>query len=121
MAFYDQGLGIAFRRYLFNRSVAEMSLGPVRLFLIEQASGTCAVPGSQALRSYEDHWTPVHLDIVVANLHERTERALSAGARSCGGIDRYGWGRLQKMRDPFGHGFCLIEFQASDYPSPRQD
>lgn len=115
VTFYEQGLGFTFRRYLFQRSVGEMFLGPLRIFLIEQAEGAIAVAGSTLSRAYEDHWTPIHLDLVVEDLPDRVERALRAGARAFGGVSAYDWGLLQRMRDPFGHGFCLIAFHGSDY------
>ena len=36
------------------------------MWLLEKAVGTVAAPGCR--RSYERHWTPVHLDIVVDDI-----------------------------------------------------
>lgn len=115
VAFYKDGVGFQVRRRLFEGLVAEMSLGAVRIFLLEQATGTIAVAGSVHSRTYEDHWTPIHLDIVVDDLEAAAERALAAGARVSGPTRDRNWGRFAPMRDPFGHGFCLIEFRGSDY------
>ncbi|MBK8907734.1 MAG: hypothetical protein IPM60_07475 [Rhodospirillales bacterium] len=76
---------------------------------------TGAVAAALHYRTYEDHWTPVHLDIVVDDLEAAAERALAAGARASGPARERNWGRFAPMRDPFGHGFCLIEFRGSDY------
>lgn len=115
VAFYRDGVGFEFRRYLFDRLVAEMSLGAIRVFLLEQADGSIAVPGSKHSRAYDDHWTPIHLDIVVDDLEAATERAVAAGARMPEQTGERDWGRINVMRDPFGHGFCLIQFRGSDY------
>jgi hypothetical protein len=44
-----------------------------------------------------------------------TERAQAAGARLEGDIRTHEWGRIAVMADPFGHGFCLIEFLGRGY------
>lgn len=113
--FYENGLGFRVRRHLFEGTAPEISLGAVRVFLLEQSDGSLAVPGSGFTRSYTDHWTPVHLDIVVDTLEAATARALAAGARVSDQPRDRDWGRFAPMRDPFGHGFCLLEFGDSDY------
>ncbi len=42
-------------------------------------------------------------------------RVVNAGARQEGGICQAPYGRLAMFADPFGHGFCLIEFNAEGY------
>lgn len=42
-------------------------------------------------------------------------RARSAGAILEGAVRTYEWGRIAVMADPFGHGFCLIEFLGRGY------
>jgi lactoylglutathione lyase len=32
-----------------------------------------------------------------------------------GGIQSFNWGRMAFMSDPFGHGFCLLEFIGEGY------
>lgn len=68
IAFYCDGLDFGLRRLLFDRSVAEMTFDGTRIFLIQQNEGSTAIPGVTAIRGYEAHWTPVHLDIVVVEL-----------------------------------------------------
>ena len=42
-------------------------------------------------------------------------RALAAGASASGQVSRQPFGDIAPMRDPFGHGFCLIAFSEIGY------
>jgi hypothetical protein len=42
-------------------------------------------------------------------------RATNAGARLEGEVRTHKWGRIAVMSDPFGHGFCLIQFLGRGY------
>jgi predicted enzyme related to lactoylglutathione lyase len=57
----------------------------------------------------------VHLDFVVLEIVPAVARAQAAGARLEGDIRTHDWGRIAVMADPFGHGFCLIEFLGRGY------
>lgn len=113
--FYEKGLEFAFRRRLFDGLVAEMVCDQARVFLISQAAATSAVPNTRITRDYADHWTPIHLDLVVDDLPAAIARAVAAGAAAPVAIGHHAWGDLAPMRDPFGHGFCLIAFRGSGY------
>lgn len=115
IAFYEAGLGFTLRRTLFEDHVAELTSPAGPLFLLEQAPGSRAVPGTTITRDYAGHWTPMHLDIAVDDLDAAVARAAVAGARSSGPIRTQAYGRLAPMRDPFGHGFCLIQFSDRGY------
>jgi predicted enzyme related to lactoylglutathione lyase len=58
----------------------------------------------------------VHLDFVVSDLEPAIHRAESAGARCEGQVGELSWGRYVVMSDPFGNGFCLLQFEGSGYP-----
>jgi predicted enzyme related to lactoylglutathione lyase len=115
ISFYEIGLGFRLRRLLFEIDVAEMESAAGRIFLIQQSAGAIAVPGTSIVRGYSNHWTPVHLDIAVTDLAEAVERVSAAGAIASGSVTQHAFGRLAPMRDPFGHGFCLIEFNDLGY------
>ncbi len=66
-------------------------------------------------RSYERHWTPVHLDFVVEDIDPAIQRAVSAGARIETPLSTHNWGKLALMVDPFGHGFCFVQFLGRGY------
>ncbi len=116
--FYTRGLGFCFRRCLFSGTVAELEYGAVRIYLIAQSAGSIAVEGRPERRTYADHWTPVHLDLVVVNLDVALQTAVTAGATAAVVRDM-AFGRLVAMRDPFGHGICLIEFNDRGYDAAQ--
>jgi len=66
-------------------------------------------------RSYRRHWTPVHLDFIVDEIEPAVERAKVAGARLEQPIATHKWGKLALMADPFGHGFCFVQFLSRGY------
>ena len=84
------------------------------IFLRRKAAGSAAGDATAQTRDYRRHWTPVHLDFVVDDLDAALARALEAGARLEGQRDD-SWGRIATLADPFGHGFCLIQFQNRGY------
>jgi len=72
--------------------------------------GSNAVEDAHSPRDYSRHWTPVHLDFVVADVDRAVERALAAGATLDRPIQRRPkLGDMANMADPFGHGFDLIQ------------
>lgn len=115
VTFYNEGLGIDFQRWLFEGAVAEMASGGIHIYLIQQDPGSVAVEGTDIRRDYSTHWTPVHLDVVVDDLEAALQRAIEAGAISNGEIVRSDYGRLAALRDPFGHGVCLLQFEDGGY------
>jgi predicted enzyme related to lactoylglutathione lyase len=113
--FYRSGLGLHPRRRLFGGSVVEMSGAASRIFLLAKASGSLASPTAESVRIYDRHWTPVHLDFEVDEITAAVQRALAAGAELEGEIQSMRWGQLATLSDPFGHGFCLIQFSGKNY------
>jgi len=72
--------------------------------------GTVKVP-----RNFERHWTPVHLDFIVADLDRMVSRLAAMGGTLDREIKTREYGRIANMADPFGNGFDLIEFSGSGY------
>ena len=83
------------------------------IYLLAKAAGSEGAPG--APRSFRWHWTPVHLDFVVTDLDTAVERAVAAGAVVEAPAVTRAWGRIAMFADPFGHGFCLLEFSEQGY------
>jgi predicted enzyme related to lactoylglutathione lyase len=100
------------RRFAFG---VEMLGSSAPLYLLVKSPGTSASDTTSQGRSYERHWTPVHLDFVVDEIDAAVERAVLAGARLERPIATYKWGKLALMADPFGHGFCFIQFLGRGY------
>jgi predicted enzyme related to lactoylglutathione lyase len=112
--FYCSALGLVVGRSI-GSSIVELRGGNSTIYLLEKAAGTPATPGDEQRRDYARHWTPVHLDFVVSNLDDALERAVQAGAQAEGPIRNSNWGRLALLADPFGNGFCLVEFLGRGY------
>jgi predicted enzyme related to lactoylglutathione lyase len=117
IAFYRDGLGLTLARRLFGGTVAEMAGASSKVYLLTKAAGSPAVAGggTTSVRDYRRHWTPIHIELIVADVEEAARRAVAAGARLEGEIQTLVWGRLAVFGDPFGHGFCLIEFRGRGY------
>src|ERR1700687_841135 len=105
--FYTQALGLSLGRRL-DAAWAELLGAPIPLDLLANPPGSRASVDSTAVRDYRRHWTPVHLDFVVADLDSAVRRAENAGAKLEDGIKVKKWGRLAVLADPFGNGFCLL-------------
>ncbi|WP_339522439.1 VOC family protein [Pseudomonas sp. EA_35y_Pfl2_R111] len=114
-AFYTQAFGLQLGRSLFAGQVRELLGAPMPIYLLAKAAGTVPFAGSTAERSYQPHWTPLHLDLQVEDLDDALARALAAGARQEGPIQNQAWGRLVGLRDPFGHGCCLLQWRGQGY------
>jgi predicted enzyme related to lactoylglutathione lyase len=99
----------------FGASGVEMLGGPAPIYLLLKAAGTAASSAAAQVRRYDRHWTPVHLDFVVEDIESAVQGALAAGARLEAAISTTGWGKLALMADPFGHGFCFVEFLGRGY------
>lgn len=113
--FYEQALGLREARRLFDDTVAELRGAAVPIFLLEKRAGTAIADGSSERRDYRRHWTAVHLDFVVAAIEPAIDRAVHAGARLEGPVQTFEWGRQALMSDPFGNGFCLIQWLGGGY------
>jgi predicted enzyme related to lactoylglutathione lyase len=66
-------------------------------------------------RDYARHWTPVHLDFVTDAIEPAIARAAAAGAHLETPIGSHAWGRIAGLSDPWGNGFCILEFTAAGY------
>jgi catechol 2,3-dioxygenase-like lactoylglutathione lyase family enzyme len=115
VTFYTRAFGLTVGRRAGDEW-AELLGAPCEIDLLLRPPGTAAVPtGTRALRAYERHWTPVHLDLVVEDVDAAVARALGAGARLERQPQANAWGRHAILADPFGHGFCVIEFTEPGY------
>ena len=113
-AFYAEGLGLQVGRR-FDDEWAELLGAGSAIDLLVHAPGTQAVPGQPAVRNYQRHWTPVHLDIVVDDLDAAVARLLRAGAMRQAPIATRAYGRIAARADSFGHGLDLLELNQRGY------
>ena len=112
--FYDSALGLRRGRRLGD-SVAEMLGASSAIYLLAKPAGSSVSVSTPQQRDYQRHWTPVHLDFVVVDVHAAVQKAKAAGAQLEGDIQTHEWGHIANMADPFGNGFCLIEFIGRGY------
>jgi len=111
-AFYTAAFGLR-RGRRFGDDALELIGGDIPLYLLHKHAGT--IGAGAAARDYLRHWTPVHADVVVDDLDEALIRAVAAGAIQEGAVREAGWGRIVQLADPFGHGWCLLQFLGRGY------
>lgn len=114
IAFYRDAFGLRVGRRL-GAGAVEMLGGNAPMYLLENAPGTPAAGSVSQMRRYERHWTPLHLDMVVDDVEAAVEKAVAAGATLESEIRVNKWGAIAGLSDPFGHGFCLLEFRGRGY------
>jgi predicted enzyme related to lactoylglutathione lyase len=114
IAFYSQAFGLHLARRL-GTDFAELGGAEAPVYLIKCAAGERPFENAAAGRDYARHWTPVHLDFLVADLDVALARALAAGATQEGEPSDHAYGRLALLADPFGHGVCLLQLNAQGY------
>ncbi len=113
--FYEAAAGLQLLRRLFEGTVAELGGANTTIYLVESKTASLVVPDSEIQRSFTRHWTPVHLDFIVDNINEASRCALAAGATQQTEIRDFPWGQLATFSDPFGNGFCFVQFPAEPY------
>jgi uncharacterized glyoxalase superfamily protein PhnB len=109
IAFYTAALGLTHTRTL-DDDVAELAGASATLYLLCKSEGSRAVNAAAIERNYHRHWTPVHFDFVVDDVDAAAVRAIAAGARQETGHVDWRGSRCISFGDPFGHGFCFIQF-----------
>ncbi|HEY5722183.1 MAG TPA: VOC family protein [Allosphingosinicella sp.] len=114
LTFYTAAWGLEVGRR-FDEDFVELIGGDAPIYLLGKAAGTAIGPAGGDARRYERHWTPVHPDFAVEDLDSAIARAVAAGAVQEGETCEAPYGRLAMFADPFGHGFCLIEFSEKGY------
>lgn len=113
-AFYTAALGLTAARRFGDDSLELLGAG-APIYLLRKAAGTSASATVPTLRDYARHWTPVHLDLVVPDVDAAVARAVAAGAVLEQAARSHDWGRIALLADPFGHGFCLLQFLGRGY------
>jgi predicted enzyme related to lactoylglutathione lyase len=76
--FYTRGLGLSV--IARGRGWAHLDHEGQTIFIMQLPQSSDAVESAHSPRDYSRHWTPVHLDFVVADVDQAVERALAAGA-----------------------------------------
>ncbi len=113
--FYEEAVGLRLSRRLFGGTVAEMIGASSPIYLLTKPQGSAPIPRAAHARTYQRHWTPVHLDFVVDNLEMAIEKAEEAGAKLEVEPQSFAWGSLATLSDPFGHGLCFLQWSGRGY------
>lgn len=114
ISFYTEALGLTVGR-CFDTDFVELLGAPAPIYLLRKDAGTPIGPAGGDTRRYERHWSPIHPDFVVEDMEAAISRAKAAGAVQEGETCDAPYGKLAMFADPFGHGFCLIEFNQEGY------
>lgn len=117
--FYAAAFGLEVGRR-FGSAGVEMLGSSAPIYLLCKPAGSAPAPAVDRGRDYARHWTPVHLDFVVDDVDAAVARALAAGAVLERPVATSAWGRLAVMADPFGHGFCFVQFLGRGYDELAQ-
>jgi len=112
--FYCAALGLQLNR-IIEDDIAELGGASTHIYLLQNPAGPDVTNARLVTRHYDRHWTPVHMDFVVDNIKTATQRALAAGAIQESKCVTWRGSKCITFSDPFGHGFCLIEFEAGTY------
>ena len=111
--FYCDGLGLKVGRRFDGWIELVGAAAPI--YLLPKKAGTPISPTGGHARDYGRHWTPVHLDFIVPDIRQAMAHALAAGAQLERDVTAHAYGLLALLADPFGNGFCLIEFRGRGY------
>jgi predicted enzyme related to lactoylglutathione lyase len=112
--FYCESFGLRVGRR-FGAGGVELLGAPSAIYLLQKPAGSAPAATVPQPRDYARHWTPVHLDFVVDDVDAAVARAVAAGARLESPVRDANWGRIALLADPFGHGFCLLQFVGRGY------
>ncbi len=112
--FYSESLALRPARR-FGRAAVELLGAAAPIYLLRKQPHSLPFAGATTGRDFGRHWTPVHLDFAVDDLEAAVARARSAGATAEGEISTHAWGRMALLADPFGNGFCLLQFSERGY------
>ncbi|MDQ3058575.1 MAG: VOC family protein [Pseudomonadota bacterium] len=112
--FYSAALGLKLSRTI-EGDVAELTGGSCVIYLLKNPAGSHPVSTLPVIRHYARHWTPVHMDFVVDDVRQTAQRALDAGAIQESECIGWNGSKCITFSDPFGNGFCVIEFEGETY------
>jgi len=102
VVFYGRGLGLTVVEC--HPDWAHLKLDAQTFWIMKAAAGA----QRQISRDYRRHWTPVHLDFTVKDIDAAVGRAIDAGGKLEGDVQRGAKGALANLSDPAGNGVDLV-------------
>ncbi len=112
--FYSTALGLNLNR-IIDHDVAELTGASAVIYLLAGTAGSVPATSVAETRRYSRHWTPVHIDFVVDDVMTAADQVIKAGATRESECIEWRGSKCITFSDPFGHGFCLIEFVQDTY------
>jgi predicted enzyme related to lactoylglutathione lyase len=112
--FYCSAFDLQLTRIL-DKDVAELAGGSSTIYLLQKEEGSKSASLTSDSRRYSRHWTSVHLDFVVQDLNQAVQRVTDAGAKRETECILWRGSQCITFSDPFGNGFCLIQFENETY------
>jgi catechol 2,3-dioxygenase-like lactoylglutathione lyase family enzyme len=107
LRFYRDALGLAeIARPMATYVILEC--GNSQIGLIQKSAGSKPARGTDEVRRYERHWTPVHIDFHVDDFAAFLAKAVNAGAKCEQKFEGGGRPPIAFCSDPFGNGFCVL-------------
>ena len=107
ITFYAKELGFAEESRPLP-TYAVLRNGDVRIGITEKKAGSQPAIGSNDVRRYERHWTPVHIDFHPDDFTKTVMDAEAAGATIEKRFEGGDHPPVAFCSDPFGNGFCII-------------
>jgi predicted enzyme related to lactoylglutathione lyase len=112
--FYTQAFDLRVGRR-FGQHGVELLGSSAPIYLLVKPTGTTVASTISQQRTYARHWTPIHLDFVVDDVESAITKAISVGAVLEDPVVAHSWGKIAHLADPFGHGFCILQFLGRGY------
>lgn len=112
--FYTRAFELKVARQ-FGQGGVELLGAEAPIYLLVKGSGTKPHEHAKRTRDYHRHWTPVHVDFAVYDIDKAVARVTAAGAITESEIKEQPYGKIAMFSDPWGNGFCLIEFSERGY------
>jgi predicted enzyme related to lactoylglutathione lyase len=112
--FYTAALGLTVGRRM-GADFVELIGATAPIYLLQKDAGSAIGQAGGGVRDYARHWSPIHPDFVVDDLDAAVASAVTAGAAVEADPCDAPYGRIAMLADPFGHGFCLIQFNERGY------
>ena len=117
--FYCAAFDLRLNR-LLDDDVAELVGTSSVIYLLQKSDGSRFSNSIAGSRQYTRHWTPIHVDFVVDDIDKAVERVISAGAKVESECTDWRNSKCITFSDPFGNGFCLIEFEGETYSEANE-
>ena len=100
--FYGEGIGLEVVKQ--EPDWAQVKVGEQTIWIMKIAAG----PSGAITRSYDRHWTPVHLDFHVKDIDAAITRAVAAGGK----LENRRKPELANLSDPSGNGVDLVKAES---------